>query len=114
MMNDSATYRDIVKQVLSSIAAWVNQTPVPHQETICVFDTEHDYYLLLNVTWAQYRCVQSAQLFIRLRNGKIWIEEDWTEDGVATDLLKAGIPNEDIVLGFQPEEMRPYTEFAVA
>ncbi len=42
------------------------------------------------------------------------IEEDWTEGGIATDLLEAGVPKEDIVLAFHPPKMRPYTEFAVA
>jgi hypothetical protein len=37
-----------------------------------------------------------------------------TEDGIATDLLEAGVPKEDIVLAFHAPEMRPYTEFAVA
>ena len=45
---------------------------------------------------------------------KIWIEEDWTEEGVATYFLEHGVPNQDIVLGFQPPQMREYTEFAAA
>ncbi|MCW5852502.1 MAG: XisI protein [Anaerolineae bacterium] len=113
-MDKLGRYRAIVEQLLADFTAWVNQTPPPDQETICVFDEGRDYYLVLNVTWAQYRCVQSAQVFVRLRNEKIWIEEDWTQDGIATELIKAGVPSEDIVLGFQPEEMRPYTEFAIA
>ena len=42
------------------------------------------------------------------------IEEDWTEEGIATDLLEAGVPHEDIVLAFHPPEKRPLTDFAVA
>jgi hypothetical protein len=37
-----------------------------------------------------------------------------TEEGLATDLLAAGVPNEHIVLGFHYPTMRPFTEFAVA
>jgi len=43
-----------------------------------------------------------------------WIEQDWTEKGIATELLESGVPNEDIVLGFRHPERRPLTEFAVA
>lgn len=42
------------------------------------------------------------------------MEEDWTEEGVATHFLTAGIPKEQIVLGFKHPEIRPYTDFAVA
>lgn len=49
-----------------------------------------------------------------LQNGKVWIEEDLTEDGIATWLLEHGVPNMEIVLGFQPPLIRPSGEFAVA
>ncbi len=67
---------------------------------------------MLKTGWAQGRRVRSTVIHVRLRGGKVWIEEDWTEDGVATELLKAGVPNEDIVLAFHPPEMRRFTEFA--
>jgi hypothetical protein len=37
-----------------------------------------------------------------LIDNKIWIQQDETEDGIASDLLEAGVPKEDIVLGFRP------------
>jgi hypothetical protein len=89
-------------------------TNLAKHETVCVFDEERDQYALLNVTWGQCRCVHGAQVFVRLRDGKIWIEEDWTEDGIATKLLEHGVPKDDIVLAFHPPEVRPFTEFAVA
>ncbi len=52
-------------------------------------------------------------MYVRLHNGKFWIEEDGLEQGVATDLLEAGVPKEDIVLAFHHPEIRPLTEFAV-
>lgn len=53
-------------------------------------------------------------MHVRLRNGKIWIEEDGTEDGFASHLLEAGVPKSDIVLAFHAPWERQYTEFAVA
>ncbi len=44
---------------------------------------------------------------------KIWIQRDGIEEGIATELLEAGILKEQIVLGFKSEHIRPYTEFAV-
>lgn len=54
-----------------------------------------------------------TDIHLQIINGKIWIQRDGTEDGIATDLLAAGIPKEQIVLAFKPEHIRPYTEFAV-
>jgi hypothetical protein len=58
--------------------------------------------------------IKSVMIHIRLKNNLIWIEEDWTEDGVATDLLQKGIPREEILLAFHPPQVRQYTEFACA
>lgn len=113
-MDRLAEYRPLVVSLLKDLAAWVNQTPPHNHETVCVFDEARDHYALLNVTWAHYRCVRGALVFIRLHEGKIWIEEDWTEEGIATKLLDGGVPKSDIVLAFQPVEMRRYSEFAVA
>ena len=82
-------------------------------DTELVFDEVRDHYMLFRVGWEQRRRVDGPTLYIRLRNNKFWIEVDWTEDGIATDLLAAGVPHEDIVLAFHPPEKRPFTEFAV-
>lgn len=37
-----------------------------------------------------------------------------TEDGIANELVEAGIPKEEIVLGFHEPGVRKYTGFAVA
>jgi hypothetical protein len=51
---------------------------------------------------------------VEIIDGKIWIQRDGTEHGIANELLAAGIPRQRIVLGFQSRNVRPYTEFAVA
>ena len=78
------------------------------------FDEVHDQYLLLLMGWQKDERIKSVMIHIRLKNNKIWIEEDRTEDGVATDLLQKEIAREEIVLAFHPHHVRQYTEFAVA
>jgi hypothetical protein len=47
-------------------------------------------------------------------DGKIWIQRDGTEDGIAYELEEAGVPKSDIVLAFHSEDVRPHTGYAVA
>jgi hypothetical protein len=58
--------------------------------------------------------VQHIILYLRIQNGKIWVEEDSTNFCIVDDLLNENIPSQDIVLGFQPPSKRPLTEFAIA
>ena len=46
--------------------------------------------------------------------GKIQIQRDETERGIANELVEAGVPRDHIVLGFRSPAVRKHTEFAVA
>lgn len=81
-------------------------------ESTLLIDPICDQYLLLKMGWHQDNRIKRNVIHIRLKDQKIWIEEDWTEEGIATDLLQAGVPHEDIVLAFHPPRLRQFTEFA--
>lgn len=107
-------YRNLIKNGLEKRRARWSQARNDGVETVCAFDDEHGSYLLLFIGWRDDRRVEKTMLNVRLHDGKIWIETDDTEDGFATELLKAGVPNTDIVLAFHPPHLRQYTDFAVA
>jgi hypothetical protein len=106
--------RSLLIRLLREYERLYNLQPAPGVETFVILDEQRDHYLLMSVGWADGRRVRRAVLYVRLRNGKFWIEEDWTENGIATDLLRDAVPKDDIVLAFQAPERRPLTEFAVA
>jgi len=113
-MDRLMNYRQLIKRILCERAALANCCLSPGVETNCVLDEGSDQYLLLSTGWSQDRRVRGMTLYVRIKDSKIWIEEDWTENGITSELLEAGVPKEDIVLAFQHPDMRPYTEFAVA
>ncbi|MDM8526629.1 XisI protein [Anaerolineales bacterium HSG24] len=113
-MDRVTKYRTLVKDTLQRHADLINRYPRPEIETDVAFDEQRDNYFLFKVGWTDRGRVRGIIIHIRLRYNKIYIEEDWTEDGIATDLLQARVPREDIVLAFHPPEMRQHTEFAVA
>jgi hypothetical protein len=113
-MDKLSRYQALVKQFLSNYAALMDSQPIPNLETVLSFDEERGHYMLLKVGWPKSRRIRHTILHITIRNGKIWIEEDLTEEGIATYFLEQGVPKDDIVLGFQPPVMRPFTEFAIA
>ena len=113
-MDKMIGYRELVKGHLLRVEALAKQQPTPGIDTLCVFDDARSSYLLLVTGWTKHHRVRGATLFVRLKDEKIWVEEDWTEEGIVAELVKAGVPKEDIVLAFHSPEKRPYTEFAVA
>ena len=68
----------------------------------------------MDIGWNDDKYLHATPININLIDGKIWIQYDDTEEGVATDLLAAGIPKEDIVLGFRhptSTARRKYTDY---
>ncbi|EAZ93370.1 XisI protein-like [Crocosphaera chwakensis CCY0110] len=68
----------------------------------------------MSIAWVNHKRINNTHVHIRIKNNKIYIEEDWTEEGIATELLREGIPKEDIVLAFYDPETRKHTDFAIA
>lgn len=106
--------RAVLRRLMERHADLSRQADGVGVETVLLIDPSSDRYLLMDIGWASNRRVNNIYLHVHLKGGKIWIEEDWTEEGLATELLRAGIPREDIVLAFHSPERRHLTEFAVA
>ncbi len=113
-MDKLIRYRQIIKDILSQYVELDNRQPTPGVEYFLIADEERGHFMLFSLGWSQRKRVRNLRAYVRLREGKIWIEHDLTEEGIATYLLEAGVPKEDIVLAFHAPEMRPYTEFAAA
>lgn len=107
-------YKKLVQEILQKYADLFNETDQTEIEVHTVFDESANRYMVYRTGWLDTRRIRSATLYARLHEGKIWIEEDGTEEGIATDLLAAGVPNDDIVLGFRHPDLRALTEFATA
>ncbi|HZQ09787.1 MAG TPA: XisI protein [Anaerolineae bacterium] len=106
------TYRRIIKQLLSEHARY--HPSDGNVQTITIVDVSSDNYLVMDIGWNATGRVHSVILHLRLHDNKIWIEWDGTEQGIAEELVKAGVSKDDIVLAFYRPERRALTEFAVA
>ena len=111
-MDRRSEYRDIVKRVIRDVADYTPSEPGLRKEI--VLDDTNGHYQLLEVGWKNRRRIHGTLVHIDIHDGKVWVEHDGTDLEVVQDLLDAGIPKEQIVLGFHPPAHRKFTEFAVA
>lgn len=113
-MDRLARYQEIIKRLLADHIEMDRRQPTPGVEYLLVADDERGHYMWLNLGWAGNKRLNAETVYVRLLDGKFWIETDWTEHGIANDLLEAGVPKEDIVLAFHHPDMRSHTDFAAA
>jgi hypothetical protein len=103
-------YREIIRRLIEEYASY---KPANGQiETEAIVDRDHDHYEVMHIGWDGHRRVHGSVVHIDIVDGKVWIQYDGTTRPVAEELMEAGIPREDIVLGFHPAHLRRHTSFA--
>jgi hypothetical protein len=108
-MDSLSSYQETIKKLLENLAP-----PSDEIESQIITDMEHDHYQLTQVGWKNNRRVYGCVLHLDIKDQKIWIQHNGTELDIAQELVKRGIPKQQIVVGFQSPFKRQFTEFAVA
>ena len=103
-------YREIVRRIITEYAGFKPSYGEIEVET--VFDEVGDHYELMYVGWNGPHRVHGSIIHVDIRNDTVWIQHDGTENGIALELMEAGIPREQIVLAFHPPDQRKLTPFA--
>jgi hypothetical protein len=111
-MDALASYRRLVRKKLMELT----QVPYAHGhiELETVFDPKSDRYLVMILGRENQRRVHGCLVHVDIIDGKLWIQRDGTEQGLANEFIEAGVPKEHIVLGFRSPEMRKHTGLAIA
>jgi hypothetical protein len=79
-----------------------------------IFDEANDHYELMYAGWNGVYRIHGPVIHIDIRDSKVWIQHDGTADGIAEELVEAGIPKDRIVLAYKSPDIRPLTGYAVA
>lgn len=99
-------YRQIIQAILREKA---QLKPIGGDiETEIVFDENNDRYLLVHLGWDGQKRIYSCVIHIEIRDGKIWIQQNQTDQSLTEILLEQGVAKTDIILGLQPSYVREY------
>jgi XisI protein len=104
-------YRQIIQKIVHRYAT-INSAQ-EGVEAIAVCDSISDNYMVIDIGWGKTGRIHSMPIHLRIKNEKIWLEWDGTDEEIAQQLVDAGISKSDIVLAFYRPERRKITEFAV-
>lgn len=111
-MDTRESLRDAIARVFHSWEEY--PSALSRFRILGVMDTNQDRYILTHVDYEDQRSKSHLLAQLEIRDGKIWILTDNTEEGIASELVAAGVPKNRIVLGFYSSRMREMGEFAVA
>ena len=83
-------------------------------ETEVIFDLDRDRYLLIDLGWQEHQRIYNCVIHLEIRDEKIWIQRNQTDQPIANVLVTMGVAKEDIILGLQPPYIREYINLGVA
>lgn len=110
-MDTISHYRQLVRHQLEEYAAYSAGSPIRDE---VIFDSDRDRYMLVSMGWEGLKHIVQPIIRIDIINNKVWVQEDSTDRSVTDALVAAGIPKQDIVLGFHPKHLRQHTGYAVS
>ena len=98
-------YRRIVINLIEKYASFKSSYTGIKDYAVC--DRQTDNYILLNIGWHPSGHRQHGYpIHIRIKDAKVWVEWDGTDQEIVQQLIDAGIPENDIVLGWnKPQEI---------
>lgn len=111
-MDKIEKYREYIKTLLTRyVDDDISDTDV---EVQLILDTERDHYQWMNVGWQGFNRIYRCIMHFDIKDEKIWLQQNLTEENPAEELVKMGVLREDIILGLQAPYKIPYTAYGVA
>ena len=103
------------QQIIAALLREYASSNTPGMEDQVLLDFENNHFQLVTVGWNEGKYIYLPLFHFDLKpDGKIWLMANNTDVRIAEELVKKGIPRTDIVLGFQPQSVRAYTDYAYA
>lgn len=109
---ETLTYQELIQDIIQNYADKHYQDSQIETQIIC--DSQNHHYLLLYVGWEDEKQIYGCPIHVDIKDNKFWIQRDFTEEGIANQLLEAGVNQKNIILGFRSPFNRQFTDFAAA
>ena len=105
-MENVTRYREIIHRLLEEYRVFLTDLTKTDVDTEILCDDKNGQYMVMRIGWRAETRVHRPLFYLRFKDNKIHVEEDWTKEGIANELMRAGVPASDIVLAFNPPDLQ--------
>lgn len=104
---------DFYKQCIKNLLSEYESLETEHSKVALLFDDERMSYMAVRLGWFGQKRIHLCLVHIDLEDDIIIFQCNNTEDMLATELIKMGVPKEKIRLGFLPAEVQMFLELPI-
>lgn len=102
-METLTKYQQILIDFLEEYAN-ISYANAPNLEQQVIADTTRNHFELVSMGWHKGQFVHDVVFHFDIKDGKIWIQQNWTDLKISKLLIEKGIAPTDIIIGFtQPQ-----------
>lgn len=113
-MDKISRYEQFILDIFAQLTK-LNFSNEPELKNELIADKENRRYMVNMVGWDKNgKRVHKCLIHIDIIDGKVWVQENWTEIDPGKELVYQGVPPSDIVPGFMTPYMRELSDYAVA
>ncbi len=94
-------YQRILLTFLEEYAA-IHYANAPKLEQQVVADLDRNHFQLVSIGWHKKQFVYEVVFHFDIKDGIVWIQQNWTDIKLTEDLIRRGISPADIQVGFLP------------
>ena len=87
-MGNTTPHVTQIRDILNRVAGNLRKLPKPDVETLVIEDPAQAVFELVRVGWHSGERIDNTVIFARVRDGKVWIEEDNTDLTFADELMR--------------------------
>lgn len=111
-MDKLEKYKQLLEAVVIEWGTIGNSLMEGMVDDLIITDHISGNYILMSAGWWNRKRFHDIVFHARIKDGKIWIEWDGTDPSITEELLRRGIPREDIILGWNLPTERAMVEHA--
>ena len=112
-MDKLETYQNAIINLLEEYVA-LKPANMPNIEQQLLADRKRNHFAFIRLGWEEDRFVYHCVMHFDIKDGKVWLQQNWTDQNLVDELIAQGVDRQDIVLGFVPPYARAYTGYAEA
>jgi len=112
-MDKLEVYQNAIIDVLEQYVT-LKPANMPNVEQQLLADRERNHFAFIRLGWEEDRFVYHCVMHFDIKDGKVWLQQNWTDQNLVDELIAKGVDRQDIVLGFVPPYARAHTGYAEA
>lgn len=112
-MDKITLYQDAITELLEEYIS-IKPANMKNIDQQLIADRDHNHFAFIRLGWEGDQFIYQCVIHFDIKDGKVWLQQNRTDQNLIDELIAKGVNQEDIIIGFVPPYARTPNDFAKA